>query len=147
MATDSSLIKSFKCFEGLSQAQIDSIAEISNSVCYSPGYVLFRQGETGKYLYLLVEGDVEVRYQTAESGEHKVDTVSCEDLVGCAALVPPYQYTATQECLSEVEVLEIETEALRRLIEEDPKIGITMQQYIIQKLNDRIVNLRQKELG
>ncbi len=147
MATDSRMIRSFKCFENLSKSQIEAVAEISNSVCYSPGHVLFSQGETGKYLYLLVDGDVEVLFQESASGQHQVDTVSCEDLVGCAALVPPYTYTATQKCLSEVEVLEIETEALRYLIEKDPQIGLSMQEYIIQRLNDRVLNLRQKALA
>lgn len=147
MATDSSMIRSFKCFKNLSKSQIEAIAEISNSVCYSPGHVMFKQGEKGKYLYLLVDGDVEVLYEKAASGEHNVDTVSCEDLIGCAALVPPYHYTATQKCLSKVEVLEIETEALRNLIDKDPKIGLSMQEYIIQRLNDRVLKLRQKTIA
>lgn len=147
MATDSQMIRSFKCFENLTNSQIDAIAEISNSVCYSPGRVMFEQGEHGVYLYLLVEGDVEVLFKESDSSDHQVDTISCEDLIGCAALVPPYHYTATQKCLSKVEVLEIETEALRKLIDQDPKIGLSMQTYIIEKLNDRVLNLRQKALA
>jgi CRP-like cAMP-binding protein len=147
MATDSKMIRSFKCFENLSRNQIEKIAEISNSLCYSPGHVMFEQGEHGEYLYLLVEGDVEVLYKESESSDHQVDTVSCEDLIGCAALVPPYYYTATQRCLTKVEVLEIETEALRKLIDQDPKIGLSMQTYIIERLNNRVLNLRQKALA
>ncbi len=144
MATDPNMIKNFSCFHDLSEDQLQSIAEISNSVCYSPGHVLFEEGEQGKYLYLLIDGDVEVFFKADETGFNKVDTISSEEMAGCSAMVPPYTYTATEKTLSEVEVLEIDINELRDLIEKDPGLGIKLQQYMIQTLNDRILKLRHK---
>lgn len=143
MATDPNMIKKFSCFRDLSEDQLQAIAEISNSVCYSPGYVLFEEGEQGKYLYLLIDGDVEVFFKADETDFNKVDTISSEEMAGCSAMVPPYTYTATEKALSEVEVLEIDINDLRNLIEEDPGLGLNLQQYMIQTLNDRILKLRQ----
>jgi CRP-like cAMP-binding protein len=147
MATEPKMVKTLDCFQGLSEKQIQAIAGISNSVCYFPGHVLFNQGDHGKYLYHLIDGEIEVSYQTGESGMSKVDSVSCQEVVGCAALVPPYIYTATETCLTEVEVLEIEVDAMRDLFKKDPQLGLILQEYIIKKLNDRILKLRSKELG
>jgi CRP/FNR family transcriptional regulator, cyclic AMP receptor protein len=144
MATDPNMIKNFSCFHDLSEDQLQTIAEISNSVCYSSGHVLFEEGEQGKYLYLLIDGDVEVFFKADETGFNKVDTISSEEMAGCSAMVPPYIYTATETALSEVEVLEININDLRDLIEKDPGLGIKLQQYMIQTLNDRILKLRQK---
>lgn len=55
MATEPKLLKRFACFEGLSDDQVKSIAQISNSVCYLQGHVLFRESEPGECLYLLIE--------------------------------------------------------------------------------------------
>ncbi len=144
MSTDPKLLRSFACFHTLSDEQINAIAQISNSVCYSKGYVLFKQDDPGDFLYLLIEGDVEVLYEHAETGAHRVDTVSSEEVVGCAAIVPPYTYTATEKCLSDVEVLEIKTNELRDLIQKDPQLGLLLQEYIIKILNERILSLRQR---
>ncbi|MEA3326307.1 MAG: cyclic nucleotide-binding domain-containing protein [Chloroflexota bacterium] len=144
MSTDPKLLRSFACFHNLSDEQVNAIAQISNSVCYSKGYVLFKQDDPGDFLYLLIEGDVEVFYENAETGAHRVDTVSSEEVVGCAAMVPPYIYTATEKCLSDVEVLEIKTEELRGLIQKDPQLGLRLQEYIIRTLNDRVLELRRR---
>ncbi len=144
MSTDPKIIKNFTCFHGLSDEQINAIAEISNSICYPAGYVLFKEGDPGDVLYLLIEGDVEVFYKNTDTGMHKVDNVCSEEIVGCAAMVPPYVYTATEKCASDVEVLEIKIDALRDLIENDPHLGLQLQAYIIRTLNDRILALRQR---
>jgi len=144
MSTDPKLLRSFACFHTLSDEQVNAIAQISNSVCYSKGYVLFKQDDPGDFLYLLIEGDVEVLYEHAETGAQRVDTVSSEEVVGCAAIVPPYTYTATEKCLSDVEVLEIKTNELRDLIQKDPQLGLLLQEYIIKILNERILSLRQR---
>jgi len=144
MATDANVLKRFSCFRDLSDAQVKAIAQISNSVCYMPGHVLFEEGDDGDLLYLLIKGNVEVFYKSDETGLIRVDTISCEEVVGCSAMVPPYSYSATEKCLNEVEVLEIKTKELRDLIEEDPRIGLTLQQYIIETLNNRIIELRKR---
>lgn len=144
MATDPNMIKKFSCFHDLSEAQLQAIADISNSVCYSPGYVLFEEGEQGKYLYLLIDGDVEVFFKADDKDFNKVDTISSEEMAGCSAMVPPHTYTATEKALSEVEVLEIDINDLRDLIGNDPELGLKLQQYMIQTLNDRILKLRHK---
>jgi CRP-like cAMP-binding protein len=147
MATEPKLLKKFTCFEGLSDDQLASIAQISNSVCYLKGHVLFKEGEPGECLYLLIEGDMGVVFQSSKTGESKIDTISSVEVLGCAAMVSPYRYTATQKCLSDVEVLEIKQDELRDLINQDPDIGLTIQQHIIKVLTDRILAIRQRYFG
>ena len=144
MATDPKLLNSMACFQDLSDDQVNAIAEISNSVCYMKGHVLFEEGSKGELLYLLIDGDVDIYFKSAESTENKVDTVSSKEVLGCAALVPPHTYAATEKCLSDVEVLEINLTDLQDLIQQDPQIGFILQQHIIKTLNDRILTLRHR---
>jgi CRP/FNR family transcriptional regulator len=144
MATDAKLIRKFECFRQLTGEQVEEIAEISNSICYSAGHVLFEEGEKGEILYLLIDGDVDVFYRNPVTGLEKVDTVSSEEVIGCSAMVPPYVYTATEKTRSDVEVLEIKADALRDIIQKDPDIGLKIQEHIIKILNDRILALRHR---
>jgi CRP-like cAMP-binding protein len=129
----------------MTDEQVQLIAKISNSICYPSNYVLFKEGEDGKILYLLIDGDVEIFYTTDKDEFHKVDTVSSEEIVGCSAMVPPFVYTATVQTLNNVEVLEIGTQELRQLIDQDPQLGLKFQEYLIQILSDRILDLRKDQ--
>ena len=144
MATDAKLIRKFECFRQLTDEQVQEIAEISNSICYQAGHVLVEEGERGEILYLLIDGDIDVFYRNPVTGLEKVDTVSSEEVIGCSAMVPPYVYTATEKTRSDVEVLEIKADALRDIIQEDPDIGLKIQEHIIKILNDRILALRHR---
>jgi CRP-like cAMP-binding protein len=144
MATDAKLIRKFECFRKFTDEQVSAIAEISKSICYPAEHVLVEEGKKGEILYLLIEGEIDVFYRNPNTGLEKVDRVSSEEVVGCSALVPPYVYSATEKAKSDVEVLEIKIEALRELIQEDPGIGLKIQEHIIKILNDRILALRHR---
>ena len=142
MATDPKYLRNISCFSGLSAEQLEKLARISNALCYPAQHTLFEEGKPGKHLYFLVKGEVEVFYNIGESGQVRVDTVSDEEMVGCAALVEPFTYTATERSLTEVEVLEIDAETLREMMREDCRLGFSIQQSVISLLMDRITNFR-----
>lgn len=142
MPTDSQYIRDLPCFRGFSDEWLSAIAQITQTVCYLPGQVLFEEGKPGERLYFLVKGDVEVMYNIGEAGQVRVDTVSGEEVIGCAALVEPYIYTATERSLTEIEVLEIDAIALRELMQNDCCLGFSLQQHIIKVLMERILDLR-----
>jgi CRP/FNR family transcriptional regulator, cyclic AMP receptor protein len=142
MPTDPSYLRNFTCFRELSEDQFDAIAELTTAVCFPPGQVLFEEGTRAENLYLLANGKVEVLYNIGNEGPVRVDTVSGEEVVGCAALVPPYVNTATVRSISEIEVLELDAVALRKLMQEDFALGFSIQQQIMRMLLDRIINFR-----
>lgn len=142
MPTDPSYLRNFSCFRNLSDDQFDAIAQLTTSICFLPGHILFEEGKPAERLCLLAKGEVEVLYKIGEEAPMRVDIVSAEEVVGCAALVPPYVYTATVRSLSEIEVLELDADALRKLMQEDCPLGFSIQQQIMRMLLDRIINLR-----
>jgi CRP/FNR family cyclic AMP-dependent transcriptional regulator len=142
MPTDPSFLQKFPCFRDLSDDQREAIAQLATAICFPRGHVLFEEGKPGDHLYLLASGKVEVLYDISEEEPTQVDLVSGEEVIGCSVLVPPFTYTASARCLSEVEVLELDAEALRKLMREDCPLGFSIQQYILRTLIDRIVDFR-----
>lgn len=142
MPVDSKYLQDFACFRGLSEKQLDAIAQISNVLCYPAGYELFKEGDSGERLFFLLNGKVEVLYKIGEEGQARVDVVSGEEIVGCSALVEPYIYTATERSLTEVEVLEVSADALRKMMQQDCALGFAIQKRVINVLMDRIMNFR-----
>ena len=142
MSTYSSYLQKFSCFRDLSNSQVDTIAEITTSICFPQGHVLFEEGKPAENINLLIKGEVEILYKIGEDGPQRVDTVLGEEVVDCAALVPPYLYASTVRSIAEIEVLELDAIALRKLMKKDCALGFLVQQQIMRMLLDRIVNLR-----
>ena len=146
MSTQPEYVKQIPCFQSLSKEHLNAIAEFSNGVCYPPNHVLFREGEKANYLYFIVAGKVEVLYNLGEDGEVLVDTIAADEIAGCSALVKPFTYSATERSLTDIEVLEIDINALRELISRDCQMGLELYEHIIKVLMKRIVALRMEAL-
>lgn len=146
MPTDTKYLKSFACFQELTDEQLTVLAEITDAICYSPGHVLFEEGQPAERLFFIDSGDVEVSYNIGESGPVCVDVVSGYEVVGCAAMIEPYTYTATERSLTQVEVLEVDAARLRDLIQMDCQLGFSLQKYMLKVLMERILNLRLKAM-
>ncbi|MBN1149333.1 MAG: Crp/Fnr family transcriptional regulator [Anaerolineales bacterium] len=142
MPTAPAYLKDFFCFRDFSDAQREAIAQLTTAVCYPPGYVLFEEGKPGERIYLLSSGQIEVLYNIGEGAPTRVDQVSAKEIIGCCTLVPPYVNTSTARSLTDIEVLEIEADALRNLMHEDCPLGFAIQQEVIRLLQDRVMNFR-----
>lgn len=55
------LMQTVALFEGLTEAQLSRLVEISDEEIFGEDEVIFAQGEIGDRLYFVVEGQVEVR--------------------------------------------------------------------------------------
>jgi CRP-like cAMP-binding protein len=142
MPAEPAYLQNFSCFRDLTEGQRRAVARLAAVVHFPQGHVLSKEGKPGEHLYLITRGKVEVFYNIGGEDPTRVDLISNDEVIGCSALVPPFTYNATMRCSGEVEALEIEAEALRRLMREDCPLGLSIQQHIIQRLIDRIVNLR-----
>lgn len=142
MATDPKYLKNFSCFQTLSDAQIEAVAQISDVLCYSPKHVIFEEGVIGKRLYFLLKGKVEILFNTGNPELTRIDEKEGEYVMGCSALMEPFMYAATNRSLTEVEVLEVDIAKLRVLMEEDCKLGMAIQNQLIKFLKDYIMKLR-----
>jgi len=142
MTTYPELLRDFTCFRDLTDEQINKIAQFTDAVCYPPGHILLKEGEEGKRLFLLVDGEVEALFTLVDECQTRVETIADEEILGCSALVKPYKYSATERCLTEVQVLEVDVASLRELMQKDCQIGLKIQQHIIEGLMGRILELR-----
>jgi CRP-like cAMP-binding protein len=142
MSVDAVYLQKFHCFEDLSAEQREAVAVLAEAACFYPEHILFEENSLGEFLYLLVEGEVEVLYTIGEDGPSRVDQMCAGDIVGCSALVPPYKYTSTTRSLTKIDVLAIETKPLRELMHIDCPLGFSIQQHIMRFLLDQIINFR-----
>lgn len=142
MVTDPNLLRKISCFQDLSDAQIEAFAQIAEFVHYAPNQVIFEEGVIGKRLYFLIKGKVEVLFNIGKPGLTRIDVKEGENIMGCSAMMEPYMYTATNRCLTSVEVLEVNIAEMQALMKKDCKIGLEVQSLLIKTMKEYILKLR-----
>lgn len=110
-------------FQGLNPAQRNLLRPLFDSCdCYE-GTVLFEQGDPAECLYLIVRGEVTIRYKPEDGPAITLARVRPGGIVGWSAVLGRQFYTSGAECSTYCQVLRLQGEALRRLCEQYPETG------------------------
>ena len=97
------------------------------------GEVIIRQGDTGDYMYEILDGQVEV-LQGREGKEVQLAVLDKGDFFGEMAIFEREKRSATVRALGEVRVLTVDKKILLRRISEDPSLALR----ILERMSHRI---------
>lgn len=99
--------------------------------------VLFREGDTAEYLYILEDGQVVITVPGKKAITFPVDSVG--SVFGWSALVEPRRYTASAECTMDSKVIKIDGERLLKLFERYPHEGLLILRRLAGVMATRLV--------
>lgn len=142
MAIDPNFFVSFEGFKDFSNRQLTKIKGICEEVVYNENDRLFREGDPATHLWLIAEGNVDLRFempdmrettpeQTVSSVEVKPKKVTAKTL-GWSCFVPPYKMRLSAYCASRsCRMIRISKEDLLELFEEDRLMGYKFMTYMV----------------
>ncbi len=76
------LLKNVAIFKDLDESELDEIAEVCREEKFVSGEYIFREGESGNRLYLIVEGEVRISRDVPGSGEEALAVLKPGALFG-----------------------------------------------------------------
>jgi len=138
-------LSSIDLFIGLTPDELIRLAGISLQMKKLPGDMIYCKGQWAENLFLLVKGQVDLRYEfpaPGETWEMSISKINQGGTFGWSALVPPYRYTHSsytteQDC----ELLRLTSRDLIRLFENQPRIGYIIMRNLARVLSQRFHNL------
>jgi small-conductance mechanosensitive channel/CRP-like cAMP-binding protein len=110
-------------FAQLSSDELDSLADSAKLVPFAPGEVITRQGAKAHWLYVLVEGEVDVRITTPEGDERLVSTLRAPSFFGEMALMTGAPREATVVARGDVSCLRVDRGDFQALVARRPEIA------------------------
>jgi di/tricarboxylate transporter len=115
--------KAIPLFHGLNRVELAQLVPSLAEVTFAPGEAVFRQGEGGSSLFIIVEGEVSV--QRCENGEspRQVAVLRSGDCFGEIALLTGAQRSADVIARSELRLLKISRGRFEHLIKHHPSIS------------------------
>ena len=119
-------LKGVGMFETMSADQLKILSNISREIQMPAGKILFEQGDPCDYLYVIVDGEIEIT-QSQANGEPKIlATLDPPTSFGEIALFGDEGRSAGARASKDASLLGIEKEPLLLLIQERPAISIAI---------------------
>jgi len=142
-------LRRFDIFNGLEDGELAEIAALCREHVYEPESICFTEGIKAEDLYLLQEGQVEIKIELRRPWRHTkstVTTIGPGRLFGWSALVEPGIFTATARCPKRSEVIAIRGADLIDLFEKNSHIGYVVMKNLSAVIGSRLTRTRQRLL-
>ncbi|MEM9074869.1 MAG: cyclic nucleotide-binding domain-containing protein [Myxococcota bacterium] len=103
-------------FEGIESAGLREIATIASEESHRLGEVIFKEGDPGGALYLILDGKVRISREVSGMGEEALAVLGAGDAFGEMALIDEFPRSADARVHERCRLLVISKEALEDLL-------------------------------
>ena len=131
------LLSSIPFFTDLPKEELDRLLSELETVNLSPGEILFREGDPGEHLYIVVVGELEILMGPGTKDELILNTLRPGEYVGEMSLIQPEGHRSTgARARGEVVLLGMSRDQFGGLLQRHPKLANPM----IMVLSQRLIN-------
>lgn len=161
---DKALLKDFDVFSDVPDAKLEEIAQISDIVEFKAQDVIFKENDTAKNLYGVLDGEVElslifedrvlktnIQYEEsilARMEYHEkpivVETLGPGEAFGWSSLVNPRQLTATARCPVASKIIFVPATELKAMFGRDASLGYLIMQKLAEIISQRLQHRTEK---
>jgi len=143
------IIGSSLLFEGLSERQIDDIADISIERSFQKGENIFFEGDQGNGFYMVGEGRVKIFKVSFAGKEHILHIFGPGEPFGEVPVFHGQPFPASAEALVKTKTIFFPREKFVRLVETNPSMALSMLAVLslrLRRFAGQIENLSLKEV-
>ncbi|MBK8784511.1 MAG: cyclic nucleotide-binding domain-containing protein [Anaerolineales bacterium] len=119
----SDLLPTIGLFQGFDVNQIALLKHLFEDFSCMSGQIIFNQGDVAKYLYLILSGDVAIRYKPYDGPPLTLTRLHAGDVFGWSAVIGSSKYTSSIVSETAVEAIRIQGNHLWTLAGEHPETG------------------------
>jgi signal transduction histidine kinase len=131
-------------FTGLSDADLQRLADTVERQKLAAGELLIREGDPGDAMYVIVSGELEVT-KRAGATEQPLARVGPGAIQGEIAALQGTERAASVRALTDVEVLRVPREGLLALLDSGPDAALALVRTVLERLRSLELFVRQRE--
>jgi len=145
---DADFLATSEVCQGITQPELTRLLEWFTSDRCKQGELVHGDGEKAKDIFLLVKGEIHLRFQLPgrdTSADMNISTIQPGGVFGWSALVPPRRYTLAALCDSpSCQFLRADGHELERFFELEPRIGYMFMRNLAVIVGSRLRALREE---
>lgn len=139
------LLKKFKIFDGMTEGELQEIAEACQVKKFQKGACVFKAQEPAESLFLVNKGKIELRFRVSYhnvSTEISLDKVSESEAFGWSALTHPFRYTLSAFVAEDSELVEIKESDIKRICQNNKHLGYILMNNIAKIIGQRFSTMQ-----
>lgn len=142
------LLRKYQFFGFLNEDEFAKVAVFAEEVTWEKGVVVFNINAKADKLFFLETGEIDLHYKVVDelisdkSKEFYVGSVNPGDPMGVAALLEPFEYTATGIAVEQSKGIAVDAKKLLSLADADPKLGYALMAKLSHALFERLGQVR-----
>src|SRR5215211_3372895 len=113
---------------------VELLDPLFESFSCQSGTVIFQQGDRAEFLYLVVDGNVDMSFKPHDGTSITISHVSKGGFFGWSAVVGSDTYTSTAIAIEDLEALRVQGSELRKFCLEHPEAG----RNVLERLADAV---------
>jgi CRP/FNR family transcriptional regulator len=122
-------------FKSLSAEQIETLAGFCKAITFEAGNTIFRQGELGDSLYIVVEGKVGIEREVKdESDTVSLTIIKSRQYLGFFSLFNQAPRSATATAMKKTVIMQIKQDAFATFTLQNPELLAEINQVLVQRL-------------
>jgi len=125
-------------FKDLDTSQREVLRPLFLPVNLGTGEYIFEQGDPAEYLYLVISGEVTIRFKPDDGPELTVTRVGPGGVVGWSAALGSEAYTSGAVCSAYSQLARLRGNDLRELCRENPEAGILVLDRLAWVIAERL---------
>lgn len=139
MADISSLLEKAVMFRGLSPGQLQSVLRIAAVKQFGEHSVIFKEGDKGDELYLIVSGKVRITRQYPLGGDETLAELEEGQAFGEMAVIgDDVVRSATARAAPKCEVLILKRQPFRQLLHDDRDLAYPILWNVLKQISERL---------
>ncbi len=141
---DISLLKNVYLFEGLEDDALKDVSEICQEEEFPVGHVIFREGEAGDKLYMIIKGEIRISKNIAGVGEEALAILKEGAFFGEMALIDDFERSADAIANKSVKLYSIAKSDFESFLFLHQDIAYTMLWTFVRTLSKRLRETNEK---
>jgi CRP-like cAMP-binding protein len=125
-------------FNDLNQADLDLLAPLFDPICLKQGDVIFEQGRSADFLFVLLEGEVVVNFKPYDGPSLTLAHIHPGGVFGWSAILGRQVYTSIAVTAVNSSAIRIRGEELRGLCVRKPETGLAVLERLAGAIAERL---------
>jgi CRP-like cAMP-binding protein len=134
-------------FSNLNRDQIGLVFPILESCLFPGDTLIFQQGTEASYFYILLSGEVVVKYKPYDGESLVIGHICPEDLFGWSAALGRPTYTSSAYAVLPCEAVRISVAQMRHFCENNPVLGRQILERMASGIAFRLRSTYDEVLG
>ena len=130
-------LDSVPLFKGVDKSILDLLEPLFEPYSCSAEMAIFEQGDPAHYMYLILDGAVEMVYKPYDGPPITINNHIEGSIIGWSAVIGNATYTSGAVCKDETRAIRMSKRDLQRLCEKDPEVCRIILNLLAESVSSR----------